>query len=686
MLIIVDNQEQAENMRRWQLPSANVLTANGLLFKAATHELRLDEHNLLELYSDDQQQERLEAIADFAKYTDRIVFAFAPTTAAELNAWYIATRCRISPEKTVRVAMAAFTRQAFENGLSAPRPINPELARWEHCRRTTERYFAWHFSRLLQSQYQLPLKITRQLLGAVMLLNARQRARDTFLQKQTYTLRYRLANLPEMAIAKLEGITRGAVLTTIKRAEELAAHQRFVCNGTTTIEHELSPPVPLTFLSAVTLAATENIEDAAKELLQLYNMGLITYPITTEPTYNTHWFTTIDNYITSKGLKTAPDSSGGDKSRSAICATDSASKGPEGLYELIRLHGIASCLPSAVIDRTQLDLETVKAVTTTGRKLKVVAPLHEQVSQVGWLSVYPEKKPAAAELQQLFELGEKYNAEAVEVVENRANPENWYQITELLGSLLENELASVHDLPPLARLLQSYKLATVKGAELKATDTALELAREFNKRGVDLSWLQELQEKITPATPADEVWPGLKVAIDEKLAELVSNPLVESAPCPRCKKPMARHLSEDGSFEPFWACPDKRFCRTTLRDLNGRPVQHPGDPNCPCPLCGGPLQRRRREMAPGEFMAYWSCTRWQEGCKVYLADIDGQPEPGHKCPKCNTYQLKRRSGNYGAYFSCSGYPHCNGRFEDDKGVPVLTPKKKAEKQAKAKRG
>lgn len=43
----------------------------------------------------------------------------------------------------------------------------------------------------------------------------------------------------------------------------------------------------------------------------------------------------------------------------------------------------------------------------------------------------------------------------------------------------------------------------------------------------------------------------------------------------------------------------------------------------------------------------------------------------HKCPKCNTNYLQKRVGQYGNFWSCSGYPNCKSSFKDYKGKPQL---------------
>lgn len=63
-----------------------------------------------------------------------------------------------------------------------------------------------------------------------------------------------------------------------------------------------------------------------------------------------------------------------------------------------------------------------------------------------------------------------------------------------------------------------------------------------------------------------------------------------------------------------------------------------------CPNCGKPMHRRT-----GQYGAFWGCSGYRDGCKTSLPDVDGQPgeraprptaaaspAPVHVCPKCQS--------------------------------------------------
>ncbi|HAN9276618.1 TPA: type I DNA topoisomerase [Escherichia coli] len=90
----------------------------------------------------------------------------------------------------------------------------------------------------------------------------------------------------------------------------------------------------------------------------------------------------------------------------------------------------------------------------------------------------------------------------------------------------------------------------------------------------------------------------------------------------------------------------------------------------PCPECGKPLARRK-----GQYGFFWSCTGYPD-CNVTLPDAKGEPgkkaeaaaPSGYKCPECNK-DLVRRKGKKGFFWSCSGFPECRTALPDVKGKP-----------------
>lgn len=107
-------------------------------------------------------------------------------------------------------------------------------------------------------------------------------------------------------------------------------------------------------------------------------------------------------------------------------------------------------------------------------------------------------------------------------------------------------------------------------------------------------------------------------------------------------------------------------------------------PEHPCPNCGKALRRRK-----GDYGFFWSCTGYPD-CKTSLPDAKGKPgerkapppPTGIACPKCGK-DLARRQGESKPkqkgmkprpydFYSCTGYPRCDAKYDTGQdGKPVF---------------
>ena len=86
-----------------------------------------------------------------------------------------------------------------------------------------------------------------------------------------------------------------------------------------------------------------------------------------------------------------------------------------------------------------------------------------------------------------------------------------------------------------------------------------------------------------------------------------------------------------------------------------------------CPHCAKNNINVALKLLDGKFGKYWKC----QACNTNLKDVDGKPlyiektttpsipakPTGEKCPECNS-DLVERSGKFGMFIACSGYPKC----------------------------
>jgi DNA topoisomerase-1 len=120
--------------------------------------------------------------------------------------------------------------------------------------------------------------------------------------------------------------------------------------------------------------------------------------------------------------------------------------------------------------------------------------------------------------------------------------------------------------------------------------------------------------------------------------------------CESCGRVM---VLRNGPFGPFMACPgynEDPPCKT-VRRLTSREQQKPPVPiGEPCPVCGKDLVRRT-----GRFGEFVSCSGYPE-CKYIKQNL----VEGMKCPKCGEGDIAERKTRFGTtFYGCTRYPKCD---------------------------
>ena len=128
--------------------------------------------------------------------------------------------------------------------------------------------------------------------------------------------------------------------------------------------------------------------------------------------------------------------------------------------------------------------------------------------------------------------------------------------------------------------------------------------------------------------------------------------------CEKCGKPMVKKWGKNGMF---LACSGYPECKNTS-NLAGREKEKPKETDIACNLCG-----RKMVVKSGKFGPFLGCPAYPE-CKNILnftVDENGQikvtpvtDDEEMVCEKCGAKMVKKR-GRFGSFWGCSGYPACD---------------------------
>ncbi len=139
------------------------------------------------------------------------------------------------------------------------------------------------------------------------------------------------------------------------------------------------------------------------------------------------------------------------------------------------------------------------------------------------------------------------------------------------------------------------------------------------------------------------------VADKPDLAAMEAGDTEEEEFCENCGKQM---VLKNGPFGPYMSCPDYNAdppCKT-VRRLNQKVQSKPPEPTGePCPECGMELVKRT-----GTYGEFTSCSGYPK-CKYVKQVLLDVP-----CPKCHTGKLAERKAKTGnVFYGCTNYPKCD---------------------------
>jgi DNA topoisomerase I len=432
-------------------------------------------------------------------------------------------------------------------------------------------------------------------------------------------------------------------------------------------------------------------------------VGLITYMRTDSPRVSPEsiqgaraW---IESKLGAKYLPAAPNQYKGKKdaqdAHEAIRPTDVA-RTPESmtrflsaeqlkLYTIIWQRFVASQMTAAIFDVTSVDIGA-KAKRTYDFRVSGSVPVFD-----GYLKVYEVSKEKKDEeddelgnrLPALAQ-GEKLALEELKPEQHFTEPAPRYNEASLVKELEERGIGRPSTYASIINTIQDREYVTKLGGprgRFYPTEIGIIVCDLLVKNFpyiFDTAYTARLEEELDDIEVGKEKWTDLltgfyghfekELKVAEKMMENVkAMEIVTDEKCDLCGSPL---LLKWGKFGTFFACSaynkkDKNSCTFTKENTAGKP-----DMNTPeaqeaeqneeyCENCGRVMVLRR-----GPFGMFMSCPGYSDDppCKTIrkLSQKQQQkpPQPtGEACPLCGK-DLVLRTGAYGEFVSCSGYPKC----------------------------
>lgn len=743
-LIIVESPTKAKTITKYLGRGYTVMASVGHVKDLPTSKLGVDLENDFEpqYVTIKGKSKVLAEIKKKAEEADKVFLAPDPDREGEAIAWHIEqellgkSKKKKKDGKIFRVLFNEITESAVKRALQSPGEIDMKLVNAQQARRVLDRIVGYQGSQLLWNKVRRGLSMGRVQSVAMRLICEREAERDAFRAEEYWSITALLAGTnPPAFEAKLHNINgEEASIENAEQAGRIVSEiqgKAFVVQSIERREKKRNPVAPF-ITSRLQQEASRKLHFSPKKTMtlaqQLYEgieigaegaTGLITYMRTDSPRISNEAMADAREVIQARFgadyLPAAPNvyktSKAAQEAHEAIRPT-SAGRDPESirryldhdqynLYKLIWNRFIASQMVPAILDVTRIDSTPVDTnerylFRSTGTVVKF--PGHTIVYMEGVDKELPSQKPKADQEadddeRQLPDLSEGERLRLVEQdgqtvpgmisKQHFTQPPPRYNDALLIKELEDKGIGRPSTYAAIISTIQDRKYVEKTEGRLVPTETG-KTVNDFLLKGfpdlINVDFTSQLEEQLDEVEEGNKQWVAavrdfyMPFTREMERAKTIPGPkdTVEpptDIPCEKCGRMMEIKWGRNGKFLACPAYKDDPPCKNTqnfekLPDgtIKIVPKQELTTDQM-CDKCGSPMV-----VKTGRFGKFIACSGYPQ-CKT--------TKPlalGVKCPQpdCGGDLVQKRTRKGRSFFACSNYPKCEFALWD-RPVPKACP-------------
>ena len=727
-LVIVESPTKVKTLKGFLGPNFTIMGSQGHVRDLPAKGMAVDLKNNFEpTYELLPSRSRIiDELRRAAANADIVYLASDPDREGEAIAWHI--REALHLKKVKRIEFNEITKTAVQKALTTPRDINMDRVNAQQARRILDRIIGYELSPLLARKVAPKTSAGRVQSIALRLVCEREREIQAFKIEEYWSVTAMLSPLTEKFPFPAKLLTRGGKKVEIKvedEANEIVEALRplpFVVESVKRREKKRNPAAPF-ITSTMQQEASKQMRFSASRTMRtaqdLYEgldigrdapVGLITYMRTDSTSIAKEAQAAARELITEKyGAEFLPSSPPQYKNRKSAqeaheavrpSYVDIVPEDIEGylspdqfkLYRLIWRRFMASQMKPAIFDVTSVDVKAGEfGLRASGSIIKFQGFLiayEEAKDEDQSDEVEADDENADRRLPELTD-GQKLNLEDLLPRQHFTQPPPRYTEATLVKALEENGIGRPSTYASILHTIVDREYVISEQRRFTPTELGFlvndKLVEHFGNI-VNVNFTAGVEEQLDDVEDGKRVWtevlrsfydPFHEDVIKAKTEMVKVEPTETEFPCPTCG---ALLLKKRGRFGEFLSCPNYPDCNTTMNiSPEGQPVAkvekpvvevegiEPGSTK-ECEKCGKDMVVRASARG-----AFWGCTGYPK-CKNLIpiegAKVEGMTKPAAEttefpCPNCGK-MLNKRSGRFGPFLGCSGYPECKTIVKMDK--------------------
>lgn len=667
-LLIVESAKKAREIQAKLGDQYRVQASIGHFRDLPKRELGVDLQTLQPSY-EIQNRKVVSTLRALAKQADEVILATDLDREGEAIAWHLQQVLGLrSPD---RITYCEVSKKAILEALQNPRKVDVPMVRAQEARRVLDRLVGYRVSPALPYG-QTAGRVQSPTLRLVV---------DRELEIQSFQPVDHFAVIADVGgqwsatwdfSALLPDVEDQSLWLDRAVADEVATTIRLRVLGTGKKQRVRKPSPPLTTSAMQQLASTK-LKIAPEETMRLaqalFESGAITYHRTDSFNLSDEALDSIRCWLTDNGHPVTQDArkwkakAGAQEAHEAIRPVEisklnvSADVHANKLYELIRLHTLATQMPDAVYDVSLATLESTHVTVGPDGAPAQFAAKGERLVQQGFLAIYDDSDEETDEQDTedapggplpAMSAGDEFDCVCA-VKARKTRPPPRYTEASIIRKLERMGIGRPSTYASILKNLKSRKFMAVKSRKLVPTELGITLVKTL--LGAKMSImdykftrvLEGMLDQIAGASAgADDAYFKVVSAANQRLDQEISRlPAVpkkeviisDKHKCPDCGSPVAQRKSASGVF---WGCTKYPECKGAIFP---EPKTVEG---VTCPDCNGPMHERQAKKSKKTFYscaAYPKCNgvRWPDSPEVEPLPGDGEP-----CPECGNGVMRTR--------------------------------------------
>lgn len=640
------------------------------------------ENDFKPFYMVDEKKEKvIGELKSLAKKSNTVLLATDPDREGEAIAWHLADELKLDNAKRVRYY--EITKEAIEEALANPTPIDMNLKEAQEARRVLDRLVGYELSDIIWKKVRYGLSAGRVQSPALRILVEREKEIRDFIPEKYFELTGDFKTVGKARESKTYNLTFNCEEVPKEEARtleivNLGQNSNWKILDVKDTDATRNPNAPFT-TSSLQQTASTRLGFAPRRTMQiaqkLYEKGLITYMRTDSTNLSKSFLTEANQYLLknfgadyTKWTEYKTKNKNAQEAHEAIRPTHATTKlagsteEEKKLYNMIWTRTLASQMSPAKVKRTKIILES------DNKKVPNFSLNGSVITFDGWLKLDVLSRGEEVELPKL-EAGSDIKNEKINYIEKETLPPSRYTEAGLIKELEKRGIGRPSTYASIISTIEDRGYVEKQQRTLFPTSTGMVvsdfLSEHFSKYISD-DFTKNMEDELDEIASGEDTYlntlsqfyqPFHSDVISKKDIDKATN--MNAAPedirCPKCASHMVEKLARNGTF---YSCINFPEC-DGARKIDGTVMEGPKKLEKMCPKCAEKGVEHHLVERDGRFGKFVACSSYPK-CK-YIEKSEEEKmkaNTGIKCNHCADGYMEERKGRFGVFYSCSNYPDC----------------------------